>query len=208
MEEDGVYTPRVSAGADGGVHKLEPGTARDHPPGLNEDCRKSRKLHLTSYGCGYQRQDSKEHQMSDEQALRRLAREAITAERVPAGRPKGTWGGDGTGALCDICGLSISRHEIGFEVEFSGETAPARTYHLHTQCLAAWEFERHALETEQPQKRCNGRARSPPFPEAARPPVLSSHPAPAADKHRLSGTDKAGSMPDGERNVKDGGESP
>lgn len=145
--------------------------------------------------------------MSDEQALRRLAREAMTAERVPAGRPKGTWGGDGTGALCAICGLSISRHGIGFEVEFSGETAPARTYHLHSQCFAAWEFERRALEAEAPQKGCNGRAPPPPFPEAASPPVSSSQPGPAMDRQRLSWADKAGSMPDGERNVKDRGES-
>ena len=133
--------------------------------------------------------------MSDEKALRRLAREAITGARVPAVRPKGTWGGNGTGALCAICGLSIPRDEMGFEVEFPGEAAPARTYHLHTQCLAAWELERHALEAEQP------------FPEAARPPVLGSRPAPATDSHSLSGADKQGSMPDSERNSKDGGES-
>lgn len=145
--------------------------------------------------------------MSDEKALRRLAREAITGARVPAVRPKGTWGGNGTGALCAICGLSIPRDEMGFEVEFSGEAALARTYHLHTQCLAAWELERHALEAEQPYKRCNGRTPSPPFPEAARPPVLGSRPAPATDGHSLSGADKQGSMPDSERNSKDGRES-
>lgn len=88
--------------------------------------------------------------MSDEETLRRRAREAITAERVPAGRPKETWGGSGTGAVCDICGLSIPDHEIGFEVEFSRETAPGRIYHLHSQCFAAWELERHGLEAEQP----------------------------------------------------------
>lgn len=122
--------------------------------------------------------------MSDEETLRRLARKAITAERVPAGRPKDTWGGNGTGALCDICGLSIPDREIGFEVEFPRGTAPARIYHFHSQCFAAWELERHVLEAEQHQKRCNGRTR-----------------------HRLSGDDKAGSMPDSERKAKDGEES-
>lgn len=131
--------------------------------------------------------------MSDEGTLRRLAREAIATERVPAGPPKDTWGGNGAGALCDICGLPIAGHEIGFEVEFPREAAPARTYHLHGQCLAAWELERHALEAEQRHGRCNGQIPSPPASEP--------------HSHRLSGPDMAGSMPDCERNVKDGGES-
>lgn len=146
--------------------------------------------------------------MSDEDTLRRLAREAITAQRVPTGRPKDTWGGNGTGALCDICGLSIPEDEIGFEVEFPQETAPAHTYHLHSPCFAAWELERHTLEAEQPHKGSNGRTPSPPFPEAQRLPALGSRSAAATDSHRLSGTDKAGSMPDCERNGKNGGESP
>lgn len=137
--------------------------------------------------------------MSDEETLRRLAREAITAERVPIGPPKETWGGNGVGAVCDICGLSIATHELGFEVEFPREGAPSRIYHLHSQCLAAWELERHVFEAEQQQKVCNGRTPSPPG--------LSSRPTPARHNHRLSGADKAGSIPDGERKVKDGGES-
>lgn len=145
--------------------------------------------------------------MSDEETLRRLAREAITAERLPADRPQETWGGNGAGALCDMCGLSIPEHEIGFEVEFSREIAPARTYHLHSQCFTAWELERHALEAEQLHKRSNGRIPSPPFPQAGHPPAPSSRPAPATDSHRLSGANKAGSMPDCECNAKDRGES-
>lgn len=131
---------------------------------------------------------SKRHQMSNEETLRRLAREAITAELVPAARPESTWGGNGTGALCDICGLSIPNHEIGFEVEFPRETARARSYHFHSQCFAAWELERHALEAGQLHKLSNGGAQ-------------------ATDIHGLSGADKAGSMPDCERNLKGGGES-
>lgn len=149
----------------------------------------------------------KGRQTSDE-ALRQLAREAITAERIPAERPNETWGGNGTGAPCDVCGLPIPDDEIGFEVEFSGETASARTYHLHNQCLAAWELERHALEAAQFHKRSNGRRPSPPFPVAGGlPPAPGSRPAPATESHRLSGADEAGSMPDCERDAKDGGES-
>ena len=146
--------------------------------------------------------------MSDEETLRQLARQAITAKRVPAARPKDTWGGNGTGALCDVCGLPIPQHELGFEVEFPGATAPARTYYLHNQCFAAWELERHVPEAEQPHKRDNGRVPFPPFPQAGRPsPASNSHPPSATASHRLSETDKAGSMPDCERNAKNRGKS-
>ena len=94
--------------------------------------------------------------MSNEDTLRRLAREAIGAARVPAGRPKGTWGGNGTGTVCDICGLPIPGHEIEFEVEFSQEADRTHSYHLHSQCFAAWEFERHAFEADEQQARSNG----------------------------------------------------
>ena len=94
--------------------------------------------------------------MSNEDALRRLAREAIGAARVPAGPPKGTWGGSGTGMACDVCGLPIPGHEIEFEVEFSQEEGRTHSYHLHGRCFAAWEFERHAFETDEYQGRLNG----------------------------------------------------
>ena len=91
--------------------------------------------------------------MSDEDMLRQLAREAIEAGRVPAGQPKGTWGGDGTGTVCDLCGLAIPSYEIEFEVEFSQEEAGrAHSYHFHRPCFAAWEFERRALEAAHSQR--------------------------------------------------------
>lgn len=140
--------------------------------------------------------------MSDEQLLRRLAREAIAAERVPAERPKGTWGGNGTGALCDICGLPIPEDEIGFEVEFSQEAARARNcFHLHSRCFAAWEFERHALEVGEHPEGTNGQAPAPGCHHGA-------HSHPAKDSECLSAEDKAGSMPSRERNFKGEGGSP
>jgi hypothetical protein len=91
--------------------------------------------------------------MSDEDMLRQLAREAIGAGRVPAGRPNGTWGGNGTGTVCNLCGLAIPSYEIEFEVEFSHEEAGrAHSYHLHSQCFAAWEFERRAFEAVHSQR--------------------------------------------------------
>jgi hypothetical protein len=134
--------------------------------------------------------------MSDEESLRRLAREAIAAERIPAERPKGTWGGNGTGVLCDICGLPIPDAEIGFEVEFSAEAArPGSCRHLHSRCFAAWEFERHTLEVSEHCKGSNGHTFVPGFhPEA--------HSPPATNSQCLSAEDEAGSMPGRERNIK------
>lgn len=131
--------------------------------------------------------------MSNEEWLRRLAREAIAAERIPADRPKGTWGGNGTGALCDMCGLPIPDDEIGFEVEFSQDDARARgCCHLHSQCFAAWLFERHTLEAGEHHKGANGHTSVPGCQHGA-----DSHPA--TDNQCLSAAGKAGSMPDRER---------
>lgn len=132
--------------------------------------------------------------MSDEESLRRLAREAIAAERIPAGRPKGTWGGNGTGVRCDICGLPIPEDEIGFEVEFSqGGARASRCCHLHSRCFAAWEFERHTLEVGEHHKGANGRMPGRHQGADAQPPTASQS---------LSAEDKEGSMPDRERNSK------
>ena len=134
--------------------------------------------------------------MSDEECLRRLAREAVAAGRIPAAKPKGTWGGDGTGAPCAICGLPIPEVEIGFEVEFSQDVdRGSGCCHLHSRCFAAWEFERHTLESGEHE---NG--------ASARTPVSGcghgTHSHPATDTRCLSAENKAGSMPDRERNSK------
>jgi hypothetical protein len=139
--------------------------------------------------------------MSDEESLRQLAREAIAAGRIPAERPTGTWGGNGTDVLCDICGLPIPDDEIGFEVEFSQEAARARNCcHLHSRCLAAWEFERHAFEVGEHRKGSNGQAPVPGFHHGV-------HSHPATDSKCLSAADKAGSIPSRERNFKGAGGS-
>jgi hypothetical protein len=134
--------------------------------------------------------------MSDEESLRRLAREAIAAERIPAERPKGMWGGDGTGVLCDVCGLPIPHGEIEFELEFSQEAGRARNCcHLHSRCFAAWEFECHALEVGEHCKGSKGPAPVPGFHRGA-------HSHPATDRKGLSAEDKAGSIPGHERNFR------
>lgn len=139
--------------------------------------------------------------MGDEESLRRLAREAIAAERIPAERPKGTWGGNGTGVLCDICGLPIPDDEIGFEVEFSQEAArPRRCCHLHSRCFAAWEFERHTLVVSEHRKGSNGQA-----PVAGFQRGVQAHPS--TDSKYLPAEDKVGSMPGRERDFKGEGGS-
>lgn len=140
--------------------------------------------------------------MNDEDKLRRLTKEAIRAGKVPAEQPTGTWGGNGSGAPCNICGLPISNHDIGFELEFSQEGARARSCHLHSRCFAAWEFERHIVQTGQARKGSNGRpSRSP------RAPPATTDPEPATHSQRLSAEDKGCSMPDHERNPKGRAES-
>lgn len=142
--------------------------------------------------------------MSDEETLRRLAREAIGAGQVPAEQPTGTWGGNGSGAPCNICTLPISSHDIGFEVEFSQKGARARSCHLHSRCFAAWEFERHMVQTAQDRKGSNGRTPAPSFPHGARPTTTDRDPA--TDCERLSAEDKGCNMPDHERDTKGRGE--
>lgn len=86
--------------------------------------------------------------MTDESLLRRKAREAIQARRLPQSRPARMWGGPGVGACCTICGERMGRNETEFELQFDGDGAAhgAETYHLHIGCFAAWEFERQSVE--------------------------------------------------------------
>lgn len=77
--------------------------------------------------------------MNDESVLRRIARESIANGMLPRHSPKQTWGGPGTGAQCALCGASIDKHELEFEVEFGVERL-----HLHLPCYSVWDSERRA----------------------------------------------------------------
>lgn len=83
--------------------------------------------------------------MSDENTLRKKAREAIQAGKLPSSLPKQVWAGPGIGECCTICGKPTERHES--EVEFSreGDGRDPGNHHVHVQCFAAWE--REALES-------------------------------------------------------------
>jgi hypothetical protein len=86
----------------------------------------------------------------DEQELRRRARSALDSGLIPRDRPKGLWGGNGSGERCPVCRHPVDAVEMELEVEFGFAEVGAqsvREFHLHLPCFAAWEVERKlALE--------------------------------------------------------------
>ena len=85
---------------------------------------------------------------TSKQTLLERAREAIKVGRLPCQRPARSWGGEGTGAACAICGEQIGPKQLEYELEFTraGSQAQARV-HVHLQCCSAWELERLALQS-------------------------------------------------------------
>jgi hypothetical protein len=82
--------------------------------------------------------------MPDEPIFRQRAREAIRTGRLPSRPPDRTWGGNGAGEPCSICGEPIKRDDLELEMEFRPDHEPVipLSYHLHLRCFAAWELER------------------------------------------------------------------
>jgi hypothetical protein len=76
--------------------------------------------------------------------LRKKARQAIRAGKLPRDEPDRMWGGDGVGELCAVCDLPISRRSLEYELQFDQHSDPPvlHPYHLHLPCFAAWELER------------------------------------------------------------------
>lgn len=83
--------------------------------------------------------------MIDEGTLRKQAREAIRAGKLPNRQPTHLWGGNGFGTNCAICGNLVNSDEVGYELHFVAAEAlpPVVEYHVHVRCFAAWELERH-----------------------------------------------------------------
>jgi hypothetical protein len=57
------------------------------------------------------------------------------------------WGGPGDGATCALCGDSVDRDDIGFDLEFlefgnGGDSYGKASYCLHARCFSVWELER------------------------------------------------------------------
>jgi hypothetical protein len=85
--------------------------------------------------------------MNDENTLRKLARGAIQAGKLPGRPPQRVWGGPGVGARCTICGKPAGPEEVEFELEFTRQDdGGLGNHHVHVQCFAAWEFERQHFD--------------------------------------------------------------
>jgi hypothetical protein len=85
----------------------------------------------------------------DEQELRRRVRAALTAGVLPRDRPRGLWGGNGSGQPCPVCGELVDAAEMELEVEFEFTEVSAqgvREFHFHLPCFAAWEIERNCAQ--------------------------------------------------------------
>jgi hypothetical protein len=82
--------------------------------------------------------------MPDELLLREKAREAIQSAAVPTRKPDRTFGGPGSNEACAVCGETVTKDQMEFEIEFNrhGPTPGLDRFYLHPRCFAAWEFER------------------------------------------------------------------
>lgn len=85
----------------------------------------------------------RDRKLGDESELRAQAREAMKAGRLPEHPPERMWGGPGSGASCAVCGKTVGKKEVEFELQFTSDGGPAPVnYHVHARCFAAWELER------------------------------------------------------------------
>ena len=87
----------------------------------------------------------------DEPTLRDKVRRAVQVGTLPNRRPDRTWGGPSANGNCAICGASLKRDRVEFEIEFGrpGDLSAPDRYHVHLRCFAAWEAECQALEPGQ-----------------------------------------------------------
>ncbi len=73
--------------------------------------------------------------------LRRKARAAICAGMLPGQHQVSTWGGPGSGTSCAVCGDTVPRDGLGFELEFGDADGRLELRHVHIPCFAAWDLE-------------------------------------------------------------------
>jgi hypothetical protein len=87
-----------------------------------------------------------------ENELRTLAREQIEQGHLPTAVPVRTYGGHGTGDVCNVCGKPVPSSEVEYEIEEVRDGC-AHSYHMHFLCHAAWQFEssraEHRRQTQQ-----------------------------------------------------------
>lgn len=75
-----------------------------------------------------------------EAELHRAARARIQAGKLPCDFPAPTWGGHGSGELCELCGEPIGRFQIEYIVRLprgdGGHKCP-----FHLRCYMVWRLE-------------------------------------------------------------------
>ena len=69
--------------------------------------------------------------------LTEMARRRIREGVLPAREPAESWGGRGSGGMCDLCDKTIEEHQFEYEVETSLRGA-VRTFRFHVACESAW----------------------------------------------------------------------
>jgi hypothetical protein len=74
------------------------------------------------------------------EALRARARELIGHGRLPQRPAARTWGGPGSGLLCDLCDTSILSSEPEFELQL--EPNASLVVRFHRRCHSIWESAR------------------------------------------------------------------
>jgi hypothetical protein len=68
-----------------------------------------------------------------------MVRARIDDGRLTYDPPANVWGGQGTGALCEVCGKPIGPDEIEYEVQLVAYRP--LICRLHFRCHAAWRAE-------------------------------------------------------------------
>src|SRR5262245_27514895 len=96
---------------------------------------------------GWRRQAPRGDCAMPDALLRKQARAAIRAGKLPEWRPDHTWSGPGVGAVCAVCDRPVTADELGLEIDFSAQPGSdgrgaGRTAQVHVRCFAAWRLER------------------------------------------------------------------
>jgi hypothetical protein len=76
----------------------------------------------------------------NETELRLLARARIDSGALSAVKVDHVAAGPGDGALCALCGVSVLRPQIAYEVPFDRNGIPQPTF-FHIGCFRAWRLE-------------------------------------------------------------------
>jgi hypothetical protein len=78
--------------------------------------------------------------------LHRPAGELLRTGSLPRNNPTRTYGGQGSGDICALCGALIRDSEVEFEAVFvllDSSSTMTRSYHFHRTCHQVWDRERH-----------------------------------------------------------------